>query len=110
MVPAGSGTWGTSGYPALSSRSLSDLHLAGANPEYDDLDWRTRRRSSLARVWADAAVGTPEALLARGVTSAINVSTTLEAFTGDDPHNGATYPTTWPGAAGSSCRTRLSPS
>jgi uncharacterized protein (DUF1501 family) len=84
--------------PALATAGLSDLHLAGANPEYDDLDWRTRRRSSLARVWADAAVGTPEALLATGVTSAINVSTTLEAFTGDDPHNGATYPTTWPGA------------
>lgn len=33
--------------PALATTSISELYLAGANPEWDDAEWTNRRRTQL---------------------------------------------------------------
>ena len=78
--------------PTLAATRLDDVALAGADPRYDDATWQARRRQSLATTWHDVPGALGDA--ARGalnVTAQIGRSTTSSL-----PHNGASYPTSWP--------------
>jgi len=79
--------------PALATPSIKELYLAGANPEWDDLEWMNRRRTQLETIWGGARG-------ALGVTarSALATVEQLAPFRAEvyPPHNGVTYPDDWP--------------
>jgi len=79
--------------PALATPSIKELYLAGANPEWDDLEWMNRRRTQLETVW-----GGVKGSLGVAARSALATVEQLAPFRAEiyTPHNGVTYPDDWP--------------
>jgi uncharacterized protein (DUF1501 family) len=79
--------------PTIATENIAGLSLAAANPEWDSVEWRNRRRRQLNTVWRSE--GGP---LGRAARSALDTVATMAPFarqTYTSP-NGVVYPDAWP--------------
>jgi len=80
--------------PVIATKSMKELILAGADPQWDDATWQARRRRQLDTVWAPA-----KGVLGGAAQEALTTVDDLAAAARENyvPHNGAVYPTDWRG-------------
>lgn len=83
----------TGSAPTIATQSIRELYLAGANPEWDDVEWMNRRRTQLQTVWGGAKGGL--AVAARSALATVEQMAPYRTQT-YQPHNAAVYPSDWP--------------
>lgn len=79
--------------PVIATPSIRELYLSGANPEWDDEVWMTRRRTQLETVWQGAPG--PLGVAARSALATVEQMAPYRTQV-YEPHNGVVYPDEWP--------------